>query len=43
MQENGPGIRVRPFRATVSSTWSSRDTAPVISVSFGWAGREREM
>lgn len=43
MQENGPGIRVRPFRATVSSTWSSRDTSPVISVSFGWAGREREM
>lgn len=42
-QDNGPGIRVRPFRATVSSTWSSRDTAPVISVSFGWAGRERDM
>jgi hypothetical protein len=42
-QDNGPGIRVRPFRATVSSTWSSRDTSPVISVSFGWAGRERDM
>jgi len=43
MDEDGPALRVRPFRATVSSTWSSKDTAPVLSVSFGWAGREREM
>jgi hypothetical protein len=42
-REEGPTLRVRPFRATVSSTWSSKDTAPVISVSFGWSGREREM
>lgn len=42
-EEDMPTIRVRPFRATVSSTWSSHDKEPVISVSFGWAGREREM
>jgi hypothetical protein len=42
-EDEGPPIRLRPFRATVSSTWTSKDTAPVISVSFGWAGREREM
>jgi hypothetical protein len=41
--EDAPTIRMRPFRATVSSTWTSKDSAPVISVSFGWAGREREM
>lgn len=42
-EEETPTVRVRPFRATVSSTWTSRDVAPVISVSFGWAGREREL
>jgi hypothetical protein len=41
--EEAATVRVRPFRATVSSTWSSRDKEPVLSVSFGWAGREREM
>jgi hypothetical protein len=39
-----PGMReakVRPMRIGISSTWMSRDTAPVLSVSSGWAGRER--
>jgi hypothetical protein len=35
--------RVRPLRATVSSTWSTRDKEPVLSISFGWTGRERQM
>lgn len=39
-----PGMReakVRPLRIGVSSTWMSNDTAPVLSVAAGWAGRER--
>jgi hypothetical protein len=42
-KEEEPGLRVRPLRATVSSTWSSKDKEPVLSVSFGWTGRERQM
>jgi hypothetical protein len=42
-QEPEPEIRLRPLRATVSSTWATRDKEPIISVSFGWAGRERQM
>ena len=42
-KEEEPELRVRPIRATVSSTWGSRDKEPVISVSFGWSGRERQM
>lgn len=42
-EEDAPTLRVRPFRATVSSTWASKDKMPVISVSFGWSGREREL
>ena len=42
-EDDGPTLRARPFRATVSSTWSSKDKEPQISVSFGWVGREREM
>jgi hypothetical protein len=33
--------RMRPMRIGVSSTWMSQDAAPVLSVSHGWAGRER--
>lgn len=43
MDDDGTTMRARPFRATVSSTWSSKDKEPQISVSFGWVGREREM
>lgn len=42
-QDEEPEVRLRPLRATVSSTWGSKDKEPVISVSFGWAGRERQM
>lgn len=42
-EDDGPGLRARPFRATVSSTWASKDKEPQISVSFGWVGREREL
>ena len=42
-EDDGPTVRSRPFRATVSSTWASKDKEPQISVSFGWVGREREM
>jgi hypothetical protein len=40
---NLPLMRVRPLRVTISSTWTSHDTEPVLSVSLGWAGREREI
>lgn len=33
--------KVRPMRIGVSNTWMSQDTKPVVSVSHGWAGRER--
>jgi hypothetical protein len=42
-KEDEPELRVRPLRATVSSTWATRDKEPVLSVSFGWAGRERQL
>lgn len=33
--------KIRPMRIGMSSTWMSQDTKPVVSVSHGWAGRER--
>lgn len=33
--------RVRPVRIGFSSTWMSKDTKPVVTVSHGWAGKER--
>ncbi|MFO0552385.1 MAG: hypothetical protein U0271_28615 [Polyangiaceae bacterium] len=33
--------KVRTMRIGFSSTWMTQDTAPVISVSNGWSGRER--
>ncbi len=33
--------KVRPMRIGVSSSWMSQDTKPVISVSHGWAGKQR--
>lgn len=41
-QANGPReAKLRPMRIGVSSTWMSQDVRPVLSVSHGWAGRER--
>jgi len=34
-------IRVRPVEVQVSVSKTSRDKEPVVSVSYGWAGRER--
>ena len=36
-------IRLRQVRVSGSTTWTSRDPEPVLSVSFGWQGRERTM
>lgn len=33
--------RVRPIKIGFSSTWMSQDTKPIVTVSHGWAGRER--
>ncbi len=33
--------KVRAMRIGVSSSWMSQDAQPVVSVSHGWAGRER--
>jgi hypothetical protein len=33
--------RLRPIRIGFSSTWMSQDTRPVVTVSHGWAGKER--
>jgi hypothetical protein len=34
-------IRVRPVRVHASATWTTRDAAPVVTVSFGWESRAR--
>jgi hypothetical protein len=44
MPQQGQGpreARVRPLRIGLSSTWMSKDAAPVLSVSSGWSGKER--
>lgn len=33
--------KLRPVRIGLSSTWMSQDTKPVVTVSHGWAGKER--
>ena len=33
--------KVRPMRIGVSSTWMSQDKKPIISVTHGWAGKQR--
>lgn len=33
--------KVRPMRVGVSSSWMSQDEKPVVSVTHGWAGKER--
>lgn len=33
--------KLRPIRIGFSSTWMSQDTKPVVTVSHGWAGKER--
>ena len=41
--EEGPEFRIRPLKISLSSTWTSKDKEPVISVSLGWAGHEHVM
>jgi hypothetical protein len=33
--------KVRPMRIGISSSWMSQDKKPIISVSHGWAGKQR--
>ncbi len=33
--------RLRPIKIGFSSTWMSQDTKPIVTVSHGWAGKER--
>ncbi len=33
--------KVRPMRIGISNSWMSQDEKPVVSVSHGWAGKER--
>jgi hypothetical protein len=43
-KEDGPKadeVRVRPIAVQVSISKTTRDKEPVVSVSYGWAGRER--
>ena len=35
-------VRVRPMHIHASATWASRDKEPLLSVSAGWDGRERD-
>jgi hypothetical protein len=34
-------LRIRPVRVHTSVTWTSHDTAPVMTLSFGWEARTR--
>jgi hypothetical protein len=36
-----PETKVRTLRLGVSTSWSTRDPEPVLSVSMGWSGKER--
>jgi hypothetical protein len=38
-----PELRVRPLTIHLSTSWTSKDKEPVISVTMGWAGRDRRM
>jgi hypothetical protein len=38
-----PEVRVRPMSINLSSTWLTHDAEPVVSVTMGWAGRDRKM
>ncbi len=38
-----PEVRVRPISINLSSTWLTHDAEPVLSISMGWAGRDRKM
>lgn len=38
-----PEVRVRPLSINLSSTWLTHDAEPVLSITMGWAGRDRKM
>jgi len=38
-----PEVRVRPISINLSSTWMTHDAEPVLSITMGWAGRDRKM
>jgi hypothetical protein len=38
-----PELRVRPLTIHLSTSWAGKDNEPVISVTMGWAGRDRRM
>lgn len=40
---NQPELHVRPMSINLSTSWTTRDKEPVISITFGWAGRDKKM
>jgi hypothetical protein len=38
-----PEFHMRPMTINVSTTWTSRDKEPVVSLTLGWAGRDKKM
>lgn len=38
-----PEVRVRPLSINLSTTWLTHDAEPVLSITMGWAGRDRKM
>jgi hypothetical protein len=38
-----PELRLRPLMVHFSTSWMTKDKEPVISVTMGWAGRDRKM
>ncbi len=38
-----PELHMRPISINMSTSWTSRDKEPVVSITFGWAGRDKKM
>ncbi len=38
-----PELHVRPMSINMSTSWTSRDKEPVVSITLGWAGRDKKM
>jgi hypothetical protein len=38
-----PELHIRPLHINLSTSWTTRDKEPVVSITFGWGGRDKKM